>query len=341
MNQTEISILATLSFFDTMNLPLAPLEIYRNILPLWKGIRQLAEEGVLQNNIRGINYLDFLNILETSEIIKSKTNKFNGMYSLRSGDEEKAGKMARSRHVNYRTAIKKWILLRRLASFFEAVPFCQAVLASGSITKNNTSEKSDIDLLIICKYGRIWMARAFFMLAAKLSAHHRSGKKVSDMLCLNHFISDKDLEINHKSIYTADQYSKLVPIFSRKDFDGEIFIENFRQKNQWIKSYLPLWQNPAPRTIRKFKSFSIFRFTRSILEFLLNNSIGDFIEQALAGIQKSRIKKDAGKPGGRVIFSDDEIELHPNSPERRIIDGLNCRIKGLGVEEYFKDSGLL
>jgi len=326
MANIENAILTTVAFFDTMNLPLTPLEIYRNLIS--------ADAG-------NVSFLDLLDTLEASEIIKKNTVKFNGMFYLKNNANKfSASVLYNHRHSNYRMAIKKWIILRRLACFFETVPFCRAVFASGSITRNNTSKNSDIDLFVIGEHGRLWTVRAFMMLAAKLTFHHRSGKNVADMFCLNHFISDKDLEIKHKSIYTAELYSKLVPIFSRDDLNGEDILEKFREKNQWIKKYVPLSYGVAPATLKKFNSNFIFKSARYCLEFLLSGFLGDFAEKIARKIQEPRIKKDAGKPDGRVIFTDSEIELHPNSPEKRMIDGLNWRLKELGLGGEWKDSGL-
>jgi len=344
----EKSILITIAFFDAMNLPVTPLEIYRNLFfsPCLKGrpARNASynDAGGLREGVNSskfsIEFSNFLNILKNSEEIKLRTNKIFGMYSLKSNNNLKAIEMVKGRQFKYRMAIKKWIIARGAVKFFEIIPFCQAVFMSGSLTRNNTSEGSDIDILIIGEHDRLWTVRAFAMLVSKLLGRHRSKKKIKDMFCLNHFISDKDLEIKHQSIYTAELYSKLVPVFSREDV-----AEKFREDNFWIKNYLPYAYDPAPKSIRRFRSSFILKSIRSFLEFLLVGFFGDLFEKLARAIQRPKIKKGAGMPEGRIIFTDEEIELHPDSPERKLIDGLNNRLCKLGLAElaFFKDSGLV
>jgi len=73
--------------------------------------------------------------------------------------------------------------------------------------------------------------------------------------------------------------------------------------------------------------------------------IGNFIELILKKIQRTRIKKDplTYQSGGRVVFSDNQLEFHPNSPEKWILEKYNQRIKKLGFKELGdeKDSGLI
>lgn len=62
-------------------------------------------------------------------------------------------------------------------------------------------------------------------------------------------------------------------------------------------------------------------------------------------IQQARIKKDplTHQSGGRVVFSDSQLEFHPNSPEKWILEKYNKKMKKLGFEELGqeKDSGLI
>lgn len=343
----EQSILETISLFGAMSLPATPLEIFQNLVNC--GMADKCGAEFLQRGIFDqLDYFQFLNVLENSEEIKSKTVKFNGMYQLKADGGGNASHLYDSRQRKYRAAIKKWIILRRFVPFFKIVPFAKIVFAGGSITRNNTSENSDIDILIAAENGRIWIVRAFFVSMAKLFGNYRSADNTKDRFCFNHFISNKNLEIKHQSIYTAELYSRLTPISSSLEKKQEKnALDDFRQKNLWIKNYFPLSFSPAPETFRKYKSFVFFGAIRKTLEFVLSGFAGDALEGICRTIQKSKIARGAGKPGGRVIFSDDEIELHPDSPEKKIISGLNKRIKKLKIKSLpvcaaeWKDSGLI
>jgi len=169
----------------------------------------------------------------------------------------------------------------------------------------------------------------------------RHGNVTRDKICLNHYIIDKSLEIPFKSLYNAQSYARLVPII---DKNGFVF-RQFQKANSWIKDYLIFWPESRKgnlRIVRRNKGLSIFA---ECLEMVLNNRIGNSIEKILAKYEKERIEKNPlkGKPGGRIVADDTQLEFHPNSPEVRIIQGFNARMKKLGFLELAcqKDSGLV
>ena len=81
-----------------------------------------------------------------------------------------------------------------------------------------------------------------------------------------------------------------------------------------------------------------------ILEFILNSSFGDKIENWAKKYQQKRIKNNPAtyESGGRVVFNDNELEFHPRSFESFAIDKYNKGLKKLGITPYLeeKDSGL-
>lgn len=79
-------------------------------------------------------------------------------------------------------------------------------------------------------------------------------------------------------------------------------------------------------------------------EALLNNFFGDIFEKTLMAFQQKRIKNNPAtyESGGRIIFTDKELEFHPRSFERVVIDNYNNGLKKFGIygiEE--NDSGLI
>ena len=82
-----------------------------------------------------------------------------------------------------------------------------------------------------------------------------------------------------------------------------------------------------------------------IREIFLNNKLGDFLEWFLKKIQQYSIKRDplTYKKGGRVTIDDSQLEFHPDSPERRLLDRYRQNMVYLNLEELAKekDSGLL
>ena len=97
--------------------------------------------------------------------------------------------------------------------------------------------------------------------------------------------------------------------------------------------------------LRKIKLNYFFKSIREFKEFILDGLIGNFIESILRKVQQRRIGKDplTYQSGGRVVFSDKQLEFHPNSPEKWILEKYNQRMKELGLKELGneKDSGLI
>src|SRR3989344_1833860 len=62
-----------------------------------------------------------------------------------------------------RIAKRKWRVARRVAWWMRFIPFVRVVFASGSLSMNNTDELSDLDVVIVAKYGHIWTVRLLVM----------------------------------------------------------------------------------------------------------------------------------------------------------------------------------
>ncbi|TRZ78079.1 nucleotidyltransferase domain-containing protein [bacterium] len=284
---------------------------------------------------------EFLDALEKSEILKKKIHRDGDLFYL---DQNVI--VQKERHD--KTGVKKWDIVRKFIKFFRCIPFAQEIFVSGSLARGNTVEGSDIDLLIITKHGKIWTARMFIYLITFVACRHRHGSKIKDRFCLNHFISDKDLEIKHQSLYNAETYLHLVPLLQNKDV-----INNFRQANQWVKKYFPYSDGVVSDdaisceykgTVRSQLSDHSYTAWHSgtqragikkILEFILGGFLGNVFEWVVRKIQtmkqSSSRKNDVG---GRIILSDSELEFHPDSPEGGVMEKFQQRLCELGVDDY-------
>ena len=81
---------------------------------------------------------------------------------------------------------------------------------------------------------------------------------------------------------------------------------------------------------------------RSVIELPLRTVLGDWLERGLRAWQCRRIEREPAthERGGRVVADDREIEFHPRSAERMVIDRYNAALAGLGVRRTEPDSGL-
>ncbi len=254
-----------------------------------------------------------------------------------------------------RIAEKKWNKMMKAIPWLRLIPYIRLVFASGSLALRNTTEQSDLDVLVVVKSGRIWTSRFLaVVLLGLLGLRRRRGQKVApDKICMNHFITDKSLYIPRKSIYTAQLYARLVPIFGE-----EKLVDRFCEANSWIKEYIPKFSifpglaSARPRAGNfqfsmksQIPNSKFPNFIKKTGEKILDTRFGDWLEAFLRKYQLRRINNYhlTHKPGGRVKADDESLEFHPDSPELRIIERYNKTMQKLGFPELGKerDSGLL
>ncbi len=326
MTPLEKSILATLVYYDVLERPLTGLEIFKYLI-----VKGMTEKD------REVNLNEVLDTLETSQELAKLINQKNGFYFLRG-----RSKVIKERIARQKIADQKWKKARRLIRLLETVPFVRLVAVSGSLAMNNPKEEADIDLLIVTKASRIWTCRGLATLFVRLIGQHRHGPLTKDRLCLNHYLTDKSLRIPCRSLYNAQTYAHLVPIWGRQL--PQIY-NQFQKANRWIGDYLVFYPKSQEGYLKKTKSNRFLVSLRKIREFILDNKIGDGFEFFLKKFQERRIKKDplTYQVGGRVVFDDRQLEFHPDSPERWILEEYNQRMSQLGLTEMGQeeDSGLI
>lgn len=206
---------------------------------------------------------------------------------------------------------KKWKLFLRQARLFRYLPFVEAVLAAGSMALGNVRETSDFDVIVACRYGRIFTARAFCIFCFGLLGRRREKlthkEEASDMICLNHFVTERSFRLaSPHNIYWQELYRNLVPLYGQDET-----IRKFFKANEWIRERTYVGDIRHKNPPSRIKMF---------LEFILGGPIGNALESILRKLQLGRIKhnleKDTGGFEPRLRVSDEELEFHPDT--RRI-----------------------
>ena len=322
MTLLQKSILSTIVYYDTLDYPLTSFEVFKYLC---------GKRSSTHNEISLANTRKSLASKDLKEFIQER----NGFYFLKRREE-----IIRVRIDRQKIADQKWKKAKKIICWLQVVPYLKMVAASGSLALNNTKKESDIDVLIVVKSGRIWMTRFFITALLQLLGKRRHKKKTKDKICLNHYITDKSLEIKFKSLYTSQLYSHLIPVL---EIEPRIY-EKFQNANKWVKDYLVSWPEIETRHFKTLETNFLLTSIAKAGELCLNNWLGNLLEKILKRIQKKSIEKDplTHKKGGRVTADDTQLEFHPDSPERQILDKYNKSMLYLGVKELEeKDSGLL
>ena len=338
----EKQILATIVYYDILNYPLTGFEIFSYLINKNQESRIKNQElngnsnrnrdDDIQYSIFNIQY--FLN---HSEYLKKHINQELGFYFLKNRTN-----IVQERLDRKKIADDKWKKSKKIFWIMQIIPFTKLVMASGSFALCNTRKDSDVDLMIVAKKGRIWTVRTFFTLLTSLLRVKRHKDRTEDMICLNHYITDKSLKIPFESLYTAQLYYHILSIYN-SDEDRKLFLK-FQKENEWMKKYLENYEFSELEGLRSIRRNKTLSFISKLFEFILSGKIGDYFEKKMSKIQSERIKKDPlnMKKGGRITISDTQLEFHPDSHESHIIPKFNQKMKELGISEFAnqKDSGL-
>ncbi|GMR25748.1 MAG: hypothetical protein BMS9Abin39_1073 [Ignavibacteria bacterium] len=289
------SIVKTLAYYDIFNYPLTKEEIY------------------ICSNTNGdtkASVFDELEVLVSSGIVYNN-DKF---YSINHNSH-----LIPKRIEGNKRAIKKMKTANFFSKFISHFPYVRGVLLSGSISKGYMDEKADIDYFIITAPNRLWIARILLVLFKKMFLLNSY-----KFFCINYFISTTDLEIEEKNIFTAIELATLIPMY------GVDVYNDLYEANQWIKTYVP---NYPKRDVANLLA-SKMRIIQKVMESLLNNRFGDYVDDK---IMKMFIRFDEKHYGEldedtfRLAFKTRKniSKHHPNFFQKRVLESFRIKLEQL------------
>ena len=217
-------------------------------------------------------------------------------------------------------AEKKWRKLLRRIRLFRFAPFVEFVLIAGSMATGQIHEKSDFDVIVGVRQGRIFTARffsaAFFDLFGWRRKKLDERTEASDKICMNHFVTPQSYRLSppHNE-YWNYLYQNLVPVLGSEKAIGAFF-----RANDWMNppriyptspSGLRGASKPDPRYLGSTRSLP-----KRFLEWFLGGHLGNKIEGILKKDQIKRIESGLPQALGykpRFIYNDEGLELHPDT----------------------------
>jgi hypothetical protein len=249
LSLVEAGVLKSLLYFDIFQYPLTALELTK-LHPLHDTKADAVAEALQQLILRGMIHRDG----EFYQIPASP-----GYADRRQRGNALAGQ--RMQRAMQRS--------RLIAAF----PFVQAVMISGSLSKNYMEPGSDIDFFIVTQPGRLWVTRTLLIVYKKIVLFN-SHKD----FCLNYFIDTDHLEIEDKNIFTATEVAYLLPTHNPELYKA------FRAANVWADTFYP---NYGLRRVEDCASMERGVFKR-IGEWLLNGRIGEWLDASFMRVTMRR-----------------------------------------------------
>ncbi len=293
----EQSIFDTVRFFDLYDMPITKTQVWQHLVVAKTGYDHHAS---LQEIVR---------LLETSDFLKTNLEMKWGYLALRGRISLVAKRLRR-----HAIAQDKWKLVRRCAYLLSFMPFVRALAGSGSLAVDNTKHTSDLDIFVIAKEGRVWTTRLMLLVASQILGRRRvyGERSAPDMLCLNHYITDRALRISSdiQNVCMAMQYTSLVPLFS------DSLVRTFQQRNVF-------WMNAQVRLPAGIGGPSVpHRYTISLpvwmlvikeqVEKILLEPIGDYLERFAELLQRAVISRHRTSRG-RIVLAYHELAFHPDT----------------------------
>lgn len=248
VSEIKKNILATLAYFDAFNYPLTRDEVCL-FLPVKYDCK---------------TFDDALTYLMSSRLIF----RFDKFYSLKNDPY-----LVQRRNKGNQKAFEMIKTARKVGNWLIKFPYVRGIAISGSLSKNYADDESDIDLFIITAPNRLWIARTLMHFFKKLTFL----VNLQHCFCMNYYIDESGLEIAEKNIYTATEVVTLIPI------QGDTTFADFFVANAWTRKYLP---NHIMRmsTAKSLKTAAL----KWLIEFLLNNKLGDRLDDRLMKITADR-----------------------------------------------------
>lgn len=261
------NIAATVTYYDVMDFPLTSFEI-------WKYLVEHDKASVAMEPVPLYKVWDILH----SEQLKEKVAEKNGFYFL-PGREH----LVEERVRREKLSVQKLKRMQKLVRVLAAVPYVRMIGATGSLSMKHGEQGSDWDMFVVLCSGKIWTGRTVLTAFLHAIGKRRHGTKVNNRACLNYYVTDDNLEIGTKDMYSAHEYRYLIPMFSFGMF------QIFELKNRWIKNFHPNFSLTGLASVWTVRNSSFLDRIRLVLEKLLNYF--DF-EEWLGLWQKKKIERN-------------------------------------------------
>lgn len=298
-NNLSKNILSTIIYYDILDYPLTAFEIWKYMIS--------------QSDKEEIKLAEVIKELESEEV-KKYIEEFQGFYFLKNRKE-----LVKQRIERNKISESKFKIIKRAVFWLRFVPFARAIMVTGRVAMKNADKKSDLDLLIILKNKKIFTGRLLVTLMTHFLGRRRYGRKITNRICLNYFITDKSLKIDSRDLFSSSEYAFAVPVF------GENIFRKFQEANEWIKNYKPNYQPDAIGNLKIIKDTFLSKWIRKACEIIFDFN---FIEKNLKKWQIKRIVSDPRtyQAGSAVSASDERLIFLPEPQGPKIFEEYQKKI---------------
>lgn len=290
-SKIEQAVYDCLAYFDVFNHPLKINEVL-DFLPKQSDLKSV-DQALLALTSKGIIFQK-----ENYYSLKNSTSNI----SIREADEQRA-----------KSSIDD---AKRYGKLISKFPFILGVSISGSLSKGLLKEDGDYDFFLIVKRKRIWIAK----LLLKLYKVVFLGNSY-EYFCINYLISDENLEIDEKNVFTATELLTVIPVAGNLDLFKSLY-----EANVWVARFLPnkQWTPYTQEIVNKTR-------ISKIIQLLLDNKIGSLINKGIMAVTIYRNKVKYSKLKDSSIYTvafkstEDVSKVHPNNTQQVVLNSHSAK----------------
>lgn len=300
MEELQKNITKTLLYYDIFSHPLKSEEIF-SFLP--------------KNSISQQDVVNFLS--EASKKNDSPFAEKDGYYYIKPAADNVGKRIEKE---NY--SKRMWKRAGLVTHIIKRFPYVRAVMISGSLSKNSSDSSSDLDFMLITKPGRLWIARTLLMLFKKI-IFLNSYK----FFCINYYITEDNLEITDKNIFTATEIATIKPTYN------SVLLKKFIENNGWISSFFPNYVLCDPLLHTSGCKVSERRsILQAITEFFIPGFIAAKVDRKLMNMTRNHWKKRypqlAEQERNHMFRSTENVsKTHPGNMQKKILGLYDDKLK--------------
>ena len=233
-----------------------------------------------------------------------------GLYGLRVDFDE----LLALRQEKGRESIRRYRRIKAYAKLLISIPYIRGIFLAGSssFSTGNAKKESDIDVFIITKANKMWLARLLLTSITHILGIRRAGMIEENRFCLNHYITDNALSRPDHTLYSAQLYSDYIAIGA----ESQNILNTFWEQNSWRQNLYPY---AIPREYPDMSTIQPYR-VKYIIEYIWNHASVDIGNTFAKWIQIQKIKSNSiqSNPSNRIQVSDTELEFHPEPNSNKI-----------------------
>ena len=213
---------------------------------------------------------------------------------------------------------------QRWVRILQCVPGVRFIGITGSLSMRNATPEDDIDLLIITARGRLWLTRAWVLMALWAMRVKRADDgqpEHPNQACANIFLSEDDLALPDHNLFIAHEICQMLPLFGPQTY------HHFLDANDWARDFLPQWEAAAST----WQDRRNLRWIQRVAEAALKPA-GDTLERQAMRRQLVRIQgKHSRGHNPNVKLSPTQLRFHPRDISQTIVSEFEARWNALNA----------